>query len=176
MANINLYLPKVLRFEGGFVNDPIDRGGATNKGVTIATWRNVGYDKDGDGDIDVADLRLLTKEDVRDRVLRPHYWNRWKADLITNQSVAESLVEWVWGSGKWGVIIPQQLLGVAADGKVGRATIDALNRAVPAAFHAKLVTAKVEFLNRLVTAHPEQRRFLKGWLSRIAAIPYAPST
>ena len=27
----------ILSFEGGFVNDPKDRGGATNRGVTIAT-------------------------------------------------------------------------------------------------------------------------------------------
>ena len=175
MASIDLYLPKVLRFEGGFVNDPTDRGGATNKGVTIATWRSVGYDKDGDGDVDVADLRLLTTTDVRDRVLRPHYWNRWRADQIQNQSVAESLVEWVWGSGKWGVIIPQRILGVTADGKVGPATIAAVNAHVPATLHAKLVTAKVEFLDALVKAHPEQARFLKGWLSRITAIPYKPN-
>ena len=28
-----------LRFEGGFCNDPRDPGGATNKGVTFATFK-----------------------------------------------------------------------------------------------------------------------------------------
>ena len=56
MAEVMKLAPYILSFEGGFVNDPDDRGGATNKGVTIATWRKVGYDKDGDGDIDVDDL------------------------------------------------------------------------------------------------------------------------
>ncbi len=65
MANANILLPFILRWEGGFVNDPTDRGGATNKGVTITTWRQVGYDKDGDGDIDVKDLKLLSVDDVR---------------------------------------------------------------------------------------------------------------
>ena len=45
MANANILLPFILRWEGGFVNDPTDRGGATNKGVTITTWRQVGYDR-----------------------------------------------------------------------------------------------------------------------------------
>ena len=39
MANYKELVPFVLCYEGGFVNSPTDRGGATNKGVTIATWR-----------------------------------------------------------------------------------------------------------------------------------------
>ncbi len=64
MADVKILAPFILKWEGGFVDDPVDRGGATNKGVTIATWRQVGYDKDGDGDIDVDDLRLLTQDDA----------------------------------------------------------------------------------------------------------------
>ena len=82
MANVNQLAPFILKWEGGFVNDPADLGGATNMGVTIGTWKSCGYDKDGDGDIDVDDLHLLTREDVVKRVLKPHYWDRWKADDI----------------------------------------------------------------------------------------------
>ena len=47
MADIKILSPFILSFEGGFVNHPNDKGGATNKGVTIATWKKQGYDKDG---------------------------------------------------------------------------------------------------------------------------------
>ena len=66
MADVDKLLPFILAWEGKFVDDPDDRGGATNMGVTLKTWRSVGYDKDGDGDIDVDDLKSLTPEDVRD--------------------------------------------------------------------------------------------------------------
>ena len=48
MANVNQLAPFILKWEGGFVNDPADLGGATNMGVTIGTWKSCGYDKDGD--------------------------------------------------------------------------------------------------------------------------------
>lgn len=76
MAKAEILLPYILKWEGGFVDDPLDNGGATNKGVTISTWKQTGYDKDGDGDIDINDLKQLTNADVLNKVLKPHYWDR----------------------------------------------------------------------------------------------------
>ena len=89
-----------------FLNDPSDRGGATNMGFTLSTWRKVGYDKDGDCDIDGDDIRLLTPADAC-FILRKYYWNRWQADSILVQAIANILVDSVWASGKWGIILPQ---------------------------------------------------------------------
>lgn len=172
MADVNKLLPFILRWEGGFVNDPIDKGGATNKGVTIATWRQIGYDKDGDGDIDVDDLRQLTIHDVRDRVLKPHYWDRWRADEIQNQSIANILVDWVWASGKWGIIIPQRLLGVKADGQIGAITLAALHKEEPARFFSRVMEARRMFIAGIVARDPSQRRFQQGWLNRLNDIKF----
>ena len=189
MAKVDILLPFILKWEGGFVNDPADAGGATNKGVTIGTWRQVGYDKDGDGDIDVADLKLLTNADVMNRVLKPHYWDRWKADRIKDQAVANILVDWVWGSGKHGIVIPQRILGVVADGVVGEKTLAAVNAANPKAFFDAVFNARVAFLNDITASSIAKyeakigrkateselmkhtnKRFLKGWMNRLNSI------
>ena len=166
MADIKKLASFILKWEGGFVNDPLDRGGATNKGVTIAVWKSQGYDKDGDGDIDVADLKKITEADAI-MIMKKNYWDRWKADTIKSQAIANTLVDWVWGSGKWGIIIPQRILGVTADGLVGPKTIEALNKQDSAKFLEKLYLARFNFLDDIVASNPSQKRFIKGWKNRM---------
>jgi len=172
MADIKILSPFILSFEGGFVNHPNDKGKETNKGVTIATWKKQGYDKDGDGDIDVDDLKLISDEDAVNVILRPHYWNRWKADQINSQSLANILVDWVWGSGVNGIKIPQQLLGVTADGIVGPRTLAALNAKEPHAFFNLIKNRREQFFNTIVKNNPSQKVFLKGWLRRLNSIGF----
>lgn len=173
MAKVELLAPTIFKWEGGFVDDPLDRGGATNKGVTLSTWKQCGYDKDGDDDIDVDDLKKLTLSDAT-IVLKKYYWDRWRADQINNQSVANILVDWVWGSGVHGIKIPQRILGVESDGVVGPKTIQALNSLDQSELFKKIWLARKDFLNGIVQRNPSQQRFIKGWLNRLNDFKFTP--
>ena len=152
MVNVYKLAPWILKWEGGFVNDPADLGGATNMGVTIGTWKSCGYDKDGDGDIDVDDLHLLTREDVVNRVLKPHY---------------NILVDWVWASGAHGIKIPQRLLGVTVDGIVGPKTLAAVNARNPRELFDMIKIARFDFIEDICRSRPANNKFKRGWMNRI---------
>jgi len=177
MAKLEKLVPLILKWEGGYVNDPADLGGATNKGVTIATWRKQGYDKNGDGKIDVEDLKLISNEDVVERILRTHYWNRWQADRIDSQALANVLVDWVWCSGRYGITIPQGVLCVSADGIVGERTLWAVNNYPdPEGLFEKIKQVRRAYLNTICIDRPANKRFLKGWLNRLNDFKWIPMT
>ena len=151
MANAKLLQPFILRWEGGFVNDPLDRGGATNKGITIGTFRQF-YGKDAT----VEQLKNITDEQWL-HIFKSGYWNPWKADEIVNQSIANIVVDWAWASGPGTSIKQVQgVLGVAADGIVG----------------PKTLAARLKFVENIVRRDPTQARFLKGWKNRINDIKF----
>lgn len=171
MAKLEPLAKFILSYEGGYVNDPHDLGGATNRGVTIATWKAQGYDKNGDGRIDVEDLKQISVEDAVG-IMRKNYWNRWKADGIEDQSLANALVDWTWASGANGIIIPQKLLGVTADGIVGPKTLAALNNVYAPVFFEQLRKRRLRFIDGIIRNRPEQKRFMEGWYRRVNAINY----
>jgi hypothetical protein len=102
------------------------------------------------------------------RILRPHYWNRWRADEIRSQALANILVDWVWGSGKYGITIPQGILGVKQDGIVGKKTLDALNNYPdPEELFHKIWQMRKAYFHLICMKRPANKRFLKGWLNRL---------
>ena len=172
MAKAEILFRMIRKWEGGWSDHKNDKGGKTNMGITLSTWKSCGYDKDGDGDIDVDDLHLLTREDVVNRVLKPHYWDRWKADLIQDQSVANILVDWVWASGAHGIKIPQRLLGVTMDGIVGPKTIAAVNAKNPRELFDMIKIARFDFIEDICRKRPANNKFKRGWMNRINDISY----
>ena len=152
----------------GMVNDPADLGGATVVGVTIATYSDYCRRK-GRGRPSVSDLARLEYADWLD-ILKTMFWDRWQADLINDQRVAHMLVDWVWTSGNYGIKLPQQMLGVKADGIVGPKTLAAVNSREPSELFLQLKVSRSAYFERICRQRPTNRRFLNGWLCRLNAI------
>ena len=166
MARAELLMPFILKWEGGFSDHPADRGGATNKGVTLATFRQF-Y---GTG-CTSRDLRAMTGTQWL-HIFKTGYWDRWQADRIASQSLANILVDWVWASGSHGITRPQRLLGVTADGIVGEQTLAALAARDPEQLFHQLKAARIAFVEGIVRENPSQKVFLQGWKNRIYDLNY----
>lgn len=169
-----LSLPPAQIFEQarktGFANDPDDAGGATMCGITIGTYkaycRSKGYPVPT-----VTRLRNISYEQWRD-VLKTLFWDKWKADEIKSQPLANILVDWVWASGSSGIKIPQRILGVKQDGVVGPKTMAALNASDPKRLFDEIHNARIKFVNDIVARKPSQKKFIKGWTRRINDITF----
>ena len=173
MANIKNFIPFVLKWEGGYVNDPNDSGGATNMGVTLKTWQDCGYDKNGDGVIDEEDLKQVFVSDVIDCILKPHFWERWKADCIRNQSIADILVDWLWLSGDTAITTTQRMLNLDADGRAGEQTLAAINDYPDQQeLFNRIKAERVAYIERICKSRPANSRFKKGWLNRLNDIKF----
>lgn len=185
MAKVELLLPKILKWEGGFVNDPADSGGATNKGVTLSTYTT--YRKaHGMKPPTVTDLKKITDAEVM-AILKEFYWDKMRADEIRNQSIANLCVNNLWGSGTGYIKTIQTVLGVKADGTVGPVTLAAINgNPDQRGLFQKLWLRRKKFFEDIVASSvasyerkkgrkaTEQellkntkKRFLKGWLNRL---------
>lgn len=170
MAQVSKLSPFILQWEGGFVNDPDDLGGATNKGVTIGTYeeycRKKGYPKPS-----IERLKNLSNQEWED-ILKSMYWDRWRADEIKNQSVANILVDWVWASGVHGIKKPQDLVGVIPDGIVGQKTIAAVNSKNQIELFEAIKDARIAFIDDICRKRPANNKFRKGWMNRINNLKY----
>lgn len=136
MPSVREIADDILAREGGYVDDPDDPGGATNHGITIGTMQRLGADIDGDGDVDKADVRALTRERARE-ILIEHYFRRpgiARLPVALHASVFDMQVN----AGSRAIRILQELLcemgePVSVDGVIGPQTIAAAERATASA-------------------------------------------
>ena len=152
----------------GLANDPADRGGATLVGVTIGTYKDY-CRRNGRSIPSTADFSKLNYEEWLE-ILKTMFWDRWQADRIADQRVAEMLVDWVWTSGSYGITLPQKLLGVKVDGIVGPKTLYAVNARNPAELFESLKRERMAYINRICQSRPANSKFRSGWLRRINSL------
>jgi lysozyme family protein len=167
MASFEKFSGKLLTFEGGYVNNPVDRGGPTKYGVILSTWKEYGYDKDKDGDIDIEDLKIITVSDAKN-IAKKIFWDYFKADKIKNQSIAELIADWGYNSGRVTVARRvQRILGVTVDGVFGPKTLEAINKSSQQTLFNAIKQDRKDFIEHLVRMDPGQQIFYKGWMNRI---------
>lgn len=156
-------LSLVLKEEGGFVNDPHDPGGATNKGITIATYRRYVNSK-GTAD----DLKRITAAEVA-KVYKRQYWDAVQGDDLPD-GIDYAVFDFAVNSGPGRAAkFLQRILGVAVDGKIGPATISAAKASFKASVINTLSADRLEFLKGL----PTWNRYRKGWSARVARVKSA---
>lgn len=157
----------------GLINVKHDKGGYTNAGITIGTWKALAPKVLGiKGNVET--LRNMTKKQWLQIV--KHWWDENGGKDINNKAVAAIVVDTIWGSGNSGVCnVVQKVLvedfgkeDIAQDCNLGSKTIKTINEiSNQALLFRKLVEERKQFMNRIVSNNPTQRKFIRGWQDRI---------
>jgi lysozyme family protein len=141
----------VIGHEGGYVNNPKDPGGETRYGISKRAYP-------------AEDIRNLTLARAKELYLRD-YWLQAGCDKVPG-GVAFDLFDTAVNSGvSRAVKMLQTAVGVTADGKLGPATLAAINAANAPALKGRFNGARLQFMTDL----PEWVTFGKGWARRIAS-------
>ena len=168
-SNFPPSLDRALVHEGGFVDNKKDPGGATNKGITIGTLRQLHIDVDGDGDSDISDLKSLRREDV-EKVYKTFYWDAVRADLLPS-GLDYAVFDFAINSGPARAAMKlQSIIGVDMDGDIGPRSIAAIAKCDPLALITSYAERRLSFMRQ--TRHPKTHELLwpvfgRGWQRRV---------
>lgn len=164
MASFEKFAPVLWDLEGGYVDDPDDRGGETNRGITLKTYegwcRKHGYPRPT-----VQRLKDLDSETWA-RITKELFWDKVGGDDIRDQRVANLIADWAFNSGTGIITRVQALVGVRTDGIVGRETVRAINAEDPARLAADLKRLRTSFYHT-IARRGNNRKYLRGWLTRL---------
>lgn len=162
----------ILKREGGFVDNPADKGGPTNHGITMPTlaeWRGK--------NVTEADIRTLTEREARD-IYKARYVVGPRFHLLADHSVRAVVVDCGVHHGPANAIrMLQRALGVKADGVLGIVTLTAANTTPGHRLALRVLADRVKFFGRLISKDltdddqdgiPDNTEFAAGWLNRVA--------
>ncbi|BFO64791.1 glycosyl hydrolase 108 family protein [Chryseobacterium sp. KCF3-3] len=167
--------PIILRHEGGYVNHTADKGGPTNKGITLTTWKQ--YAKE-DLDIDNPTLEKLKKITNQQATIiyRKRYWEPKKFCEINDERVSLMIYDWTITSGGAAEQVQKLLVNefgkdIEIDGGIGSQTIKAINNVEN---QDKLLNRLAEIRKQYYTnltytdgKKNDQDVFLEGWNNRV---------
>lgn len=155
--NFPISLDFVLKHEGGWSEHPADPGGATMKGVTLAT-----FSKFLGRPASKEELKAITDAQLK-AIYGNLYWNRIIGDGLpagVDMAVFDMAVNA--GPGRSAKIL-QEVVGAVADGVIGAKTIAAINTKTASELIQGFSNARRAFYESL----PTFGTFGKGWLRRV---------
>jgi lysozyme family protein len=176
MADFNSFFPTLLKHEGGFVNDPADPGGATNKGVTIGTFQQCAQ-RLLNLQPTLDNLRALTDAQAG-IIYKALYWDKVHGDEIALQPLANIVFDFQVNAGANASKLLQRVLNtlgaspqLTVDGAIGAGTMAALAHADAVAVYTAYKQGRKDYYTNLVNQRPSLGKFLKGWLARVDSFP-----
>jgi lysozyme family protein len=151
----------VLEHEGGFVNDPDDRGGPTNRGVTQLVY-------DGYRRLNGLSLRSVEEIDIFEvrAIYRRQYWEVIRGDDLP-AGLDYAVFDFAVNSGpRRAAQFLQRIVGVEDDGMIGEVTLAAVSERNPSDLIDALCAARMAFLKRL----SNWWKYKNGWTKRVQAV------
>jgi lysozyme family protein len=164
MADLFPHLLKVvLDHEGGFVSDPMDAGGATNKGVTQNTYES--YRKSQKQP--VRPVKQITNAEV-EKIYRSRYFNAAGCDRYTEPLALVMFDTAVnFGVGRAYNFLATSLgVSPALDNNLIRDRTAAKDALTQKRLAYGVADQRIAYRHARVKQSPSQNRFLKGWLRR----------
>ena len=159
----NICLAFALREEGGYIDNPADPGGATNMGVTLATYR----EWSDNPDLGSAQLQDMTERTAR-AIYRSLYWNPLRADALP-PGVDLSVFDMGVNAGSWrSARLLQRAIGFTGDevdGCIGPETLGATAKCDARSVVNDLAQRQAAFYRSL----DDFDTFGAGWLNRTEA-------
>lgn len=150
-----------LAHEGGFVDDPADRGGATNMGITQETLSNwLGRA------VSMQEVQQLPRV-IAAQIYAHEYWAPVAGDKLPaglDLMVFDFGVNA--GPGTSARRLQGLFQGLRQDGAIGPVTLKAVAAHDLAWIISALDYSQQAYYNALVTEDATQERFLAGWLAR----------
>ena len=178
MTPFDKALSFVLGNEGGYSNDPDDRGGATNLGITQSTLDRARRQMP-DLPEKVEDLTRAQAEEI----YRVFYWEESKADMLPYPLCTLHFDAAVnHGLGGAGKLLQRTINNYAAkagldarvdvDGAVGPKTLAALCQCLDIKGNVSLIceiycNQREAYYKAIVENNPSQKVFWNGWMNRL---------
>jgi lysozyme family protein len=174
MADFDLFLPLLLKFEGGYVNDPADPGGETNKGITMKTFKAFAQPLLGIAPTS-ANLKALTNQQAG-VIYKQQYWDKIKGDAITLQPLANIVCDFYVNAGVNASKLLQRVLNnmganLTVDGGIGTESLKALAARDQTEVYRNYKQGRLAYYQNLVQKNPKLGKFLKGWTNRVNSFP-----